>query len=206
MYGYKDSEEQIIAIKSSAEYWEHCRVGGVIICGRFEQDNDSSNGKEAIEWIVLKRDYKRILVISKYALVNKEYHSSNTKVTWKNCYLRSWLNGSFYNSAFSSAEKKHIIQTETWNNTKDKVFIFDERDPFIYCESDTRKCKPTQLAIAQGANVTGGYSSWWLMPSDESKSYCITPDGSLAGGDYREYTDKHSVRPVMWLKVGSNSN
>ncbi len=43
-------------------------VGDVIYFGSYEQDNNLSNGKEEIEWIVLAKENRKALLISKYAL------------------------------------------------------------------------------------------------------------------------------------------
>lgn len=73
--------------------------------GKYEQDNNTSNGKEKIEWLVLEVKDGKALVISKYALDCKPYNTSSTNVTWETCSLRNWLNNDFINSAFSATEK-----------------------------------------------------------------------------------------------------
>ena len=37
---------------------------------------------------------------------HKKYNEELTDITWENCTLRYWLNNSFYNTAFSSSDKK----------------------------------------------------------------------------------------------------
>lgn len=46
---------------------------GVVVFGSYEQDGDSGNGKEPIEWIVLDEQDDKLLVISKYCLVYSRY-------------------------------------------------------------------------------------------------------------------------------------
>ena len=43
-------------------------VGDTITFGTYEQDNNTSNGKEAIEWTVLDKNGMSVLLISKQAL------------------------------------------------------------------------------------------------------------------------------------------
>ena len=111
-------------------------AGEIITFGTYEQDNNTSNGKEAIEWIILeKRSDGSLFVVSRYALDRQSYNAGYVDMTWEKCALRSWLNNTFYNAAFSSAEKAKIqtttvvnennpyTGTKGGNNTQDKVFL-----------------------------------------------------------------------------------
>lgn len=49
--------------------------GEIIKFGKYEQDNNLENGKEDIEWIVLKAEKDRALVLSKFALDVQPYHT-----------------------------------------------------------------------------------------------------------------------------------
>ena len=111
------------------------QVGTYVTFGSYEQDNDLSNGKEDIEWLVLAREDNKALLISRYSLDNKPYSEHEKDVPWENCSLRKWLNDNFLNEAFSSDEQNSIItsvvtadenpyhQLSQGNDTMDKVFI-----------------------------------------------------------------------------------
>ena len=61
-----------------------------------EQDNDISNGKEDIEWLVLWIVDDKALIVSKYALDVQPYSTyTDTDCTWKTCSLWEWLNSTF---------------------------------------------------------------------------------------------------------------
>ena len=130
-------------------------VGSVIRFGRYEQDNDLSNGPEPIEWIVLDRDGDRLLVISKYILEKKPLHEEAEDVSsfsWADCTLRTWLNGSFMDAAFTEEEKACIRLTPldtkaaaagTWYNgrpgsyhTEDHVFLLSSDEAEDYFPDD----------------------------------------------------------------------
>ena len=122
-------------------------VGGYITFGNYEQDDNTGNGKEPIEWLVLDYDAKnnRVLLISKHGLDSKPYNTERVDVTWEMCSLRKWLNNDFLNKAFSSTEQTAILTTEVdnssgqgfdfttvygWalktdggNNTQDRIFL-----------------------------------------------------------------------------------
>ncbi|MBQ6817886.1 MAG: hypothetical protein IJO27_05580 [Bacilli bacterium] len=80
-------------------------VGDIIEFGNYEQDNNTSNGKETIEWIVLEKKDNKILVLSKHGLDAKQYNSTGANITWEQSDIRTWLNGEFTNNAFSSSEQ-----------------------------------------------------------------------------------------------------
>ena len=84
------------------------QIGDYITFGKYEQDNDTSNGKEDIEWLVLDVQGDKAFVISKYALDAKAYNEDETAISWETITLRKWLNNDFYNSAFTSSEKNRI--------------------------------------------------------------------------------------------------
>ena len=83
--------------------------GDIIIIGSYEQDNDPSNGKEPIEWVVLGEREGKTLLLSKYALDNKQYYKEWADITWEGCILRAWLNNEFYDTAFSAYDKQRIV-------------------------------------------------------------------------------------------------
>ena len=199
------------------------KKGDVVTFGAYEQDDDTSNGKEAIEWIVLDVVDGKALLISKYALDCKKYNETRTSVTWETCTLRTWLNGTFYNTAFGSAEKSKIVSTTLTNannpsdgtnggkNTNDKVFLLsiDEANRYFGSE-EARRCAPTDYAIAKGAVTDSSYTTggraacwWWLRsPGDGSDRAALVRDrGSvyLVGDDVS--LDGVPVRPALLIDL-----
>ncbi len=114
---------------------EKAKPGYVVEFGTYEQNHDVTDGAEPIEWYVLDVKDGRALLLSKYILENMPYHKYEEEISWKNCTLREWLNGTFYDSAFNDEEKKRIATTllenvwNPWNTfatyeyTEDKVFL-----------------------------------------------------------------------------------
>ncbi len=219
--GYKDSAAQIKGIKQQL-----LSVGSTVFFGSYEQDNNTANGKEDIEWIVLAKEGNKVLVISKYALDCQKYYSTFTDVTWETCSLRKWLNGTFLNAAFSSEEQNRIISTTVTadrnpscstspgNNTTDKVFLLSITEANKYFSSDeARKCAPTDYAIAQGAYARSSYTTggratccWWLRSPGCNTTYAadVYFGGSVCYyGDSVSY-DNDAVRPALWIDLGGN--
>ena len=101
--------------KSTSDF-SKLKTGDIFTFGSYEQDNDTSNGKEPIEWIVLSKNDKEMLVLSRYALDHKPYNEEFVdKITWEECTLRKWINDDFYNAAFNKTEK-NLIETKTLKN------------------------------------------------------------------------------------------
>ena len=165
MKGYKDvdtllaTDDNLIAAAAARD--AAYQPGKYVTFGSYEQDNNTANGKEDIEWLVLARDGDKALLISKYALDCQQYNTSYTDVTWESCSLRTWLNGTFLNAAFSSdeaamiatttvtADKNPEYSTSAGNNTQDQVFLLSITEVEKYFSSDNdRKCVPTAYAIA----------------------------------------------------------
>lgn len=185
--------------------------------GSYEQDNDTSNGKEPIEWIILGRRDGKTLVISKYCLDVREYHNAAVDVTWHSSSLRSWLNNDFLTTAFSSLEQSKIYsenianednavyKTEGGENTLDKVFLLSiDQANSLFKTDEERKAEATAYAIAQGAykDTDDAFTWWWLRsPGYNSKSAAnVNSEGSVYpyGGFEVNYTGE-AIRPVMWI-------
>ena len=173
---------------SSGSDTSSVKVGDIIKFGSYEQDANTSNGKEAIEWQVLDKKDGKLLVISKYALDYQPFNTTNDTVTWEDCSLRSWLNQRFINAAFTSEEKKKIQTTKVvnednpyWgsdggNDTQDKVFLlsiseaakyfglkFDPENDHLYPYSgDACTAKPTKWAAGQ-LSQNDEYYTWFKI-------------------------------------------
>ena len=202
-------------------------VGDTFLFGKYEQDNDASNGKEDIEWLVLAKEGSRALLISKYALDCQPYNTTKTGVTWETCSLRKWLNESFLNSAFSKSEQNMIITatikadmnpyfiTEPGNDTRDKIFILSIKEAIQYLDNyEARKCAPTYYAIAQGAATSnecykdGRAACWWWLRSpgyDSIVAARVDCDGSVFSEGRNVNLNVVAVRPALWINSSTFS-
>ena len=190
------------------------KVGSIVTFGTYMEESDTLE-KSKIDWRVLAKEDDRILVISSRIIDAMPYHNvSDVDVTWETCSLRKWLNGTFINSAFNSAEKKLIIESEVLtektsysdtdpgNNTKDKIFLLSESEFEKYLHSDG-SCFATNYATEKTAK---GYStylySWWLRspgasPYSASDVFISTSD---VDSTYAAYPN-NGVRPAMWISI-----
>ena len=201
-FGYKIysdfSAEKTITLKEASNGYKSSydfskiKKGDIIKFGAYEQDGDFSNGKEPIEWIVLEKTKKDILVVSKYAIDRVPYNNDyNNNITWETSYLRKGLNDKFYSNAFNETEKGMIkvtmvenydnvvYKTAGGNDTKDRIFLLSQLEMInsdygfsdSYDEYDiNRRCAPTAYVIARGIEIGSFYKTsddentcrWWL--------------------------------------------
>lgn len=215
-----DKNEEFVGITS-------CNIGDAVFFGSYEQDNNTENGEETIEWIVLDAKGENVLLLSKYGLDAQAYNSSDEAVTWESSSLRQWLNDTFYNAAFSEAQKEVIIpvinvnlDNERWgtsggNDTKDTVFLLsiEEAETYFSDRNETFWTQATPYAVEQGAFVAdNGDSPWWLRsPGDHNDGgFCAAyvdyrPSGvSLSG--YAAQNNSRTVRPSLWVKTQSDGS
>ena len=182
-----DEESQCsdeVIMRKVKKQWEVTQTGKCIVFGHYPQTKDGKDNTP-IEWLILERDGLNALVVSKYGLDAQPYNISCTDVTWEKCTLRTWLNDTFYNKAFSADEQAAILTTNVdnsksqcysgWNtsggnNTQDKVFLlsYAEANKYFGVEywqnnGATDKVKsrvaPTAYAIAQGTGKNSSYKT-----------------------------------------------
>ena len=194
------------------------QIGSYVTFGSYEQDNNTSNGKEAIEWLVLAKENDRILVISRYALDCRKY-DANDNSTWESSFLREWLNGFFMSAAFSaeeqamiptvtvSADENPTYSTEPGNSTKDQVFLLSITEAKHYFGSNSaRQCEGTAYCYAHGAfRASAGFCWWWLRSPGWNSGLAayVFSDGSvLSAGHYVDYYSG-AVRPALWIKLAA---
>ncbi len=142
------------------------------------QQNTSGEDSTSIEWLVLAYDSNKALLISCYGLDVQPYNTSFTRVAWETCTMRTWLDNTFMNKAFTEEEKKAILttmvdnsssqcysgcSTNGGNNTQDQIFLLSYAEARKYfgvkywlddrgaVQNMKAQVTPTAYASAQGA-------------------------------------------------------
>ena len=211
---YEDSVSQRKSCQSSL--LQVASVGDHVFFGNYEQDNNTENGQEPIEWLVLDKQGDRLLVISRYALDCQQYHNKWVYTTWANCTLRKWLNRTFLNTAFSEKEQEHIptvtvnvlrnpeFGTHPGNKSQDTIFLLNIQEVQLYFpETEARVCQPTAYAAAQGAwHHKNGACWWWLR----SPGYIPNRAAFIHYGGFNyiglDVTyENAAVRPALWIDL-----
>ena len=197
---------------------KNAEAGDTFMLGTYEQDGNTSNGAEEVEWIVLAQEDDKVLVISKYALDCVAYNTEFESSSWETCTLRAWLNEDFYNATFSKAEKKAIATTtvtadsnpmfgtDPGKDTQDPMFLLSVNETKKYApDRDLLKCKPTKYATyGQIETNDAGYCKWWLRSPGLSPADATAVGywGFVYGQGNYVFFQFYGVRPAMWIDLG----
>lgn len=193
------------------------KAGSVIQFGAYEQDGDTGNEKEPIDWLVLDIKGNRALLVSVYALDCQKYNNQKIDVTWANSSIRDWLNDDFYKDAFSPDYQDLILPTdvktpdnpkhgtEGGTNTNDKVFLLSYEEADTYFESNAaRKASPTEYAKTRGVETISTQNCWWWLrtPGIYAVDVCGVHDTG-AVDDLGCYVNNNQagVRPAIWVTI-----
>ena len=171
--------------------------------GRYEQDNDVSNGAEPIEWIIMDIDEGKALLLSRYALDCVPYvddTDADVKTVF-DTYLYTWLNREFLNTAFTKDEQAIILKND---QTGPGIFVLSKKE--IY-DRDIRRCLPTKYALARGTETSGSYCTYWTgdiadQDGDGRPEFgTVDEDGGLFYVKARLADDGVAVRPALIIDV-----
>ena len=189
--------------------------------GSYEQDGDTADGKEAIEWLVLDRDGDRALLLSRYALDYQSfmpfYEPVEGSPTWEDSSLRQWLNTTFLNAAFSAQERQRLLTTtvitapgghsgdEAPVTTQDQVFLLSNTEVYAYFGSEAAAAADcTAYALSQNLWNEGtsdpGPADWWLRTTDGGNHPDSVYPGGGVGEGARAYEGAY-VRPAIWVRL-----
>ena len=197
---------------STTPYAEY-NVGDVVMCGRYEQDDDIDNGTEDIVWRIHAVEEDKVLLISAYTLEMVSYNLEGDDVTWENSYVRKWLNNDFLNMAFNEEEKKGILNStvetcysldgtvNSGRETQDKLFLLSYEEVNKYFEPNRYGSFMLKYRISPYCSPG---CEWWLRtPSESDWEGCMTYiryDG-LVGSCVWVTQDYLTVRPAMWINI-----
>lgn len=191
---YKDSISKLDEIKLLylKNYGFEITKDGFVTYGSYEQDNNKENGKEKIEWIVLKAQNNRALLLSKHCLESKAIVGSyRNDVTWENSDLYEWLNTEFVEVAFSNEEK---------NNISKEITLLTSSELYEFSETHDIKTA-TFTRYGQAFSMTAGKNGetgWWLKGAGNY----VDSEG-LEG--YTGPNKPCGVRPVIWIDLSKHS-
>ncbi len=195
---------------------------------------------EPINWKILESNDGEYKLVSSVILDAHCYYSSKDSRTidgktiysnnYKHSDIRAWLNGDFYNTAFSLGNS-YIQTTEVDNsaattvdstneyiceNTYDKVYLLsyqDYKNATYFADEEARKCKVTDYAKANGCYVS---TSWYSTdcglyltrsPSDSCSyeaNYILNNGHVFSSAEV--YRNFYSVRPAMTVKFERNES
>ena len=170
--------------------------------GRFEQDNDLTNGPEEIEWDVIKYEDGKYFVISKYVLTVMAFNENSKSTKWADSTLRRWMNGEFLETSFSEEERKYIQDTYIKSVfTTDKIFCISYNDLVREIQDmRIRFGKPTPYSLDKGIKPCSPVEMvYWEDETRLSYDFYLISgkSGSTSGSGTSGKAE--GVRPAMWI-------
>lgn len=152
-----------------------------------------------LHWKVIKSNGSSVAIICKNVL-GYSYFSKND-VKWENSAMRNWLNGEFYNKAFSIEEKNIINISHNKNNedisnyeknTDDKVFLLSVSAIEKYLPDETsRICN----------DLKGNEAAWWTRTTGVNNGCVCSVEKNGQINNYGQNVSLScGVRPVISVK------
>ena len=185
--------------------WTRVPLGTTVMLGAYEQDDDQSNDKEPIEWLVIDKTDTSYLLVSSALLDWQAYHTNQAGSTWKSSSLRVWLNDTFYTTAFNNAERNHICLTALADvDCNDYIFLLNEQEKNMLIEGKYLAGQMTEYALEVRGDTTtiltgtvGGYKSYeyWLRCTNNKS---VSPS-TLGNSCKTSNSSRAGVRPAMWV-------
>ena len=186
---------------------------------------------EPIKWRVLKIDGNDAFLLADKNLDVQPYNTQNISITWGTSTLRTWLNSTFFNRAFTKKEQAMIKDTvvangdtsyngtEEGGNTIDKVYLLSDSEVSnneygfseqYYTASKTREARNTDFAQLCGVDISMGTGAWWLRSSGYAPNLAsgigIVGGGAAIGVGRKDYSVNAAFlgnRPVLHINLSS---
>ena len=164
-----------------------------------------------LHWEVLEQKGQNVLLMTKHAVLCRQYNQIAAPISWDRCSLRSWLNKIFYEKTFNDSERSKIIETEILaevdethelnpgENTRDKVFLLSisEYERYFLTQGKKWRClvwdKKKQKLIDRQC---------WLRNygCDRYHAAFIGRSGSVHAGGSLVESPRNAVRPLIWVR------
>ncbi|MBP5564824.1 MAG: hypothetical protein J6X45_03785, partial [Lachnospiraceae bacterium] len=185
---YKDSKDKVLELARTYpnEILAIAEKGDTVVFGNY-------NGNT--EWYVADKDGDKILLLSKYVIEKRRYNPLDKYANWEKCELKTWLNSTYKNAAFSADEQKLITDyTLTYDNGEEYVNQ-------IYILSVIGMNKVIETSEGRKATLSDGTpAAYWLRGGLRDSRYVPYVDEN---GDMHEtgdhYEDEKGVRPALWI-------
>ena len=162
---------------------------------------------EPIQWRILSNGEDGLFLFSEKILNYQKYGRSTSEATWSTSYLKSWLNSSFLNEAFTIAEKAQIRTSTLITDggtygggdvdTVAKVFAISTREAYTWNEKSADFWDTDVLTDFASDLKLGGAKGYWLRNPGNYPNVCNIREGCLSADAYIQ--DLCGIRPAIKL-------
>lgn len=168
--------------------------------GRFPRTSDGCLGP--IRWTKLAEEEGRTLLLAAEGLAAIPFDIYR-KTEWEESCLKTWLNGPFFEFAFTKEEQSLMVSDPLAGC---KIFVLDAKQAENLLSVSGRKIPPTDFAKAQGAFTgMGGGCCWWLRTKGRDKNtlQAVFDSGMIIPAGRSADRDSHCVVPAVWVETGA---
>jgi hypothetical protein len=227
---YLDEDITMCDDKPVTALYRSAQPGEIIAFGSYPQTADGAD-RTPIRWRVLHHSGGELFILSEYILDCKRYHTEFVNITWRDCDVRKWLNDTFYDAAFSAADKGLIKTTRCTDNgegsadTEDRVFLLSVAEVKRLTDTlskDFRRAVGTEFAKVKKADgchlyvydksvnddyvsengTRHGCSWWWLRTQGNTSSRAFFIGTRASIRSYcRVNRASYGVRPALNLNL-----
>ena len=179
--------------------------------------------KSPIRWKVLKVQKDNALLLSENVLRFLPFHDGQMEdISWEISTLREWLNGEFFEQAFTVSERKGILKTVLdpgnvscffgpHRPTKDRVFLLSLDEMSELSTEDINASPapylPCRSFCCCSKHDGAGWVSYWLRSpaAERYKNFYVGPFGKVE--NQGEVPKKPlGVRPAIWVNLCASSD
>ena len=178
--------------------WFPCDPEKTFSFGRYEQDNDLANGPEPISWFILDWTEQTYLLISARILDCMQLYDDpnpGSGQRYEQSDLRRWLNGTFFETAFSEEERGIMRKKELSSGISDYVFAPSETDCKTVVAYSLEQIDPTAVALDHWRPVNTSYIGWWTRDPNVGPGVLIAIGTEAKVGGSGSRND--GVRPAI---------
>jgi len=221
---YQDSQDWIkkLEVPAFKESVAEKEVFQTVTFGTYEQDGNTSNGPEPIEWVVFQEEGNNdyVVLMSLYILDAQPFHTERDYTTWAYSSIREWLNDDFAETAFTKEEiETYLLKAQFTNpsnpfdgtdcgpDTEDGVFLLNAQEASYFHERHgTLITNATPYAQSKGLKQN---ASWMLrsvneVEAQECNAVCVCRYDSMdnAGKNWEYGDTAWGVRPCILFYTG----
>lgn len=191
------STETSVSASDRAEEFSVSEDLASVTLGKYEQDNNTQNGTEAVEWIVLETKDNMALVISKNILDCKPYNEGYGECTWETSSIRKWLNSDFINSAFSESEQLRIQTSFVPDVNPELTEQVDSNSSETAEAADGESSTDIASEEAEIPEVTGTEDKIFLLSDFELQKY-LADDENIEGDEAYAKVSAYAEAQGVW--------
>lgn len=157
-----------------------------------------------LEWIMIKYEGARALLLSKECVDWDFYNGDSTLLgpatttTWKDSYIRKYINKTLYNDFFTKEEKRVILPVNDYN---DEMFLLSLDEVMEYLPEAEQRMTEMQLASEfGGVKIDKIPKAWWTntVGTTKTKMCVVMEDGSIVKNISND-ADEIGIRPAIWV-------